>query len=103
MTADLLIADLRSRGVTLVPDGDRLRCRPKSALDPEDLAALAEHKAEVLAVLRAQTSSPVPGKLVCWACRERRFWLSIHGVVVCGLCHPPPPDLVAEWLDPHVD
>ncbi len=36
-----------------------------------------------------------------------RLWRSVHGVVVCGDCHPPSiPDLVSEWLpitkgDPH--
>ncbi len=35
----------------------------------------------------------------CPACRERRFWRSVYGVVVCGVCHPPAaPHLVAEWL-----
>ncbi len=30
-----------------------------------------------------------------------RLWRSIHGVVVCGDCHPPAtPNLVAEWLPP---
>ena len=44
--------------------------------------------------------SPTATPLVCYACHERRFWLSIHGVMVCGLCHPPgSPDLVAEWIE----
>ena len=96
MTAETLIADLRGRGVTLVPDGEYLRCRPKSALTPEDLEILKAHKAKVLATLRTEASP----KLVCYACRERHFWRSIHGVVICGTCHPPAsPDLVAEWLE----
>ncbi len=37
----------------------------------------------------------------CFACNARRTWRSIHGVTVCGLCHPPAsPKLVAEWIDP---
>lgn len=95
MTAAALIADLRSRGVTLVADGERLRCRPRSALSDDDLSALRAHKSEVLARLR----SPTKADLVCRACRERRFWRSIHGVVVCGTCHPPAaPRLVERWL-----
>ncbi len=33
-------------------------------------------------------------------CHGTRFWRSVHGVVLCGTCHPPAaPELVAEWLD----
>ena len=96
MTAADLIADLRSRGVTLVADGERLRCRPRSALSDDDLSALRAHKSEVLARLRSRTKAD----LVCHACRERRFWRSVYGVVVCGTCHPPAaPDLVTEWIE----
>jgi hypothetical protein len=35
----------------------------------------------------------------CPACHSRRFWRSVHGVVVCAVCHPPAgPGLVAEWI-----
>jgi hypothetical protein len=96
VTAVGLIADLRARGVILVVDGERLRCRPRSALSDDDLGALRAHKSEVLARLR----SPSNTALVCRTCRERRFWRSIHGVVVCGTCHPPgAPGLVTEWID----
>ena len=96
MTVGALIADLRARGVTLVPDGERLRCRPRAALSQEDLAALKAHKAEVLASLRTEVSS----NLVCYACGGERFWHSIHGTATCARCHPPAsPDLVAEWID----
>ena len=98
MTADTLIAELRSRGVELVAEGDRLRCRPKSALTPADLEELRAHKAEVLARLSPDADRAAT-KVVCYCCRESRFWRSIHGQVVCGICHPPAhPDLVAEWI-----
>ena len=38
MTAAALVADLRARGVELVPAGDRLRFRPASAVPPESRA-----------------------------------------------------------------
>ena len=96
MTAAALIAALRARGVTLVADGERLRCRPGSLLTAEDLEALQAHKVEVLATLQPR---PTAARVVCYACRERRFWRSIHGVVVCGTCHPPAaPRLVERWL-----
>jgi len=41
-----------------------------------------------------------PGAGPCYWCGRREWWRSIHGVVVCGHCHPPAvPGLVVEWLD----
>jgi hypothetical protein len=38
----------------------------------------------------------------CKVCRGRKAWRSIHGTVICGLCHPPAsPALVAAWLEEH--
>ena len=35
----------------------------------------------------------------CERCGSTTFWRSVHGVVICGDCHPPAsPRLVAEWL-----
>ncbi len=37
----------------------------------------------------------------CRTCQGLRFWRSIYGQVICGICHPPAhPGVVAEWLDP---
>ena len=47
-----LVGTLRTRGVTLRPDGDLLRIRPASMVSPDEKAALRVHKAEVLALLR---------------------------------------------------
>lgn len=34
----------------------------------------------------------------CCACNGTESWLSIHGVTICGRCHPPANDrLVALW------
>ena len=95
MSPERLVADLRARGVTLAVDGDLLRCRPRSALTVDDLATLRANKPAVLSFLRAEQV----GRLVCHTCREQRFWLSVYGVVVCGVCHPPATERhVAEWL-----
>ena len=48
-----LVAQLRARGVTLEPDGPTLVIRPASAVRPEEITALRQHKADVLALLRA--------------------------------------------------
>jgi hypothetical protein len=47
--------------------------------------------------LRPDASAARP---VCWTCRSRRFWRSVHGRTVCARCHPPAvPELVAQWLE----
>jgi len=140
-TLDLLaglIADLDRAGVKeLIPEGDRLRYRPKSALTPDLADRLRTHKADLLAVLRPAEAlgegepgpGPFPGWVQapdtrgrlglqspaapvpfgawedlpvwsdsapadpaaspCYGCGRRHWWRSIHGVVVCGHCHPP--------------
>ncbi len=99
MTAAALVADLRARGVTLVADGNKLRCRPKSALSAVDLAALAELKPQIIAALQAPKTDTVAAPIVCYSCRSGRFWRSTSGVVICANCHPPAaPDLVSGWL-----
>ena len=53
MTPEALVAELRARGVELRAVGDRLRYKPASALTPADVEVLRQHKAAVLALLRA--------------------------------------------------
>jgi hypothetical protein len=48
--ADLL-AELSRRGITLRPAGPHLGVSPRSALTPELLARIREHKAEILSTL----------------------------------------------------
>jgi hypothetical protein len=62
VTASALVADLRRRGVTLEPRGDRLRyCAPAGVLTDADREALRRHKAQVVALLRAAPSEPAGG------------------------------------------
>ena len=49
--ADLL-AHLSRLGVELVPRGDRLRYRPRSAVTPDLVERLRTHKTQLLAILR---------------------------------------------------
>jgi hypothetical protein len=43
---------------------------------------------------------PPPKDPSCPVCGRRERWVSIHGVSVCGYCHPPAsPELVARWTD----
>jgi len=53
VTSTALLADLRRRGVTLELDDSRLRYRaPAGALTAADRGALAEHRDELLALVR---------------------------------------------------
>src|SRR5262245_13487184 len=48
-----------------------------------------------------ERGSPSARDRLCPACRRYAWWLSIHGMVVCGRCHPPASsELVRGWLDP---
>lgn len=50
----------------------------------------------------SQESTPIPDlrSKPCWRCHSQRFWLSVHGAVVCATCHPPASQqLVRQWID----
>jgi hypothetical protein len=35
----------------------------------------------------------------CHICHTSSWWLSVHGPLVCGVCHPPAiPDIVKRWI-----
>jgi len=51
MLVSEVLAEVGRRGVSLFPKGDRLRFWPKSALTPELLEELEEHKGEILVAL----------------------------------------------------
>jgi hypothetical protein len=57
VTPATLVAKLQARGVILRPDGETLKVRPVSKVAAEELEALRQHKAEVLALL---TTVPTP-------------------------------------------
>ena len=57
MTPAALVETLRARGVTIEPRGDKLRVVPASSISPEEVEALRQHKAAVLALLAGK--SPV--------------------------------------------
>jgi hypothetical protein len=52
MSARTLLEELRERGVELVADGEQLLYRPRNIVTPELAAAIKEHKAEILRIVR---------------------------------------------------
>ena len=71
-----------------------------------DAPATSDKTREQAEQLRGQLGFPEfdmrtsePGIDPCYWCGRFHWWRSIHGVVVCGNCHPPAvPQLVAEWI-----
>ena len=50
---------------------------------------------------RAPRQFHKPGDGPCNWCHRFEWWRSVHGVIICGWCHPPAmPNLAVEWLRP---
>ena len=56
MQAQELLENLMERGITVRPDGNLLRVRPKSRLTPELIGELREHKPELLRLVSDRRS-----------------------------------------------
>jgi hypothetical protein len=117
MSAAELLADLARLGIRLDACGDQLRFHPRSALQPDLLARLKTHKAEILAILRPHTATKSPTTLAPayslakfdWSsgycpgqpvirkgvrhkresCPSRQSWRHIWGDFYCLDCWPP--------------
>ncbi len=50
---EILLAELRGRGITLQAHGDKLRYRPRDQMTPDLIERLKAHKDDVLAILAA--------------------------------------------------
>lgn len=62
MTATDVLVELTARGVTLTPEGDRVRYRgPKGAMTPELLEQVTKHKPELLAFFKGKVAEVLPG------------------------------------------
>lgn len=59
------------------------------------------NRATTLTTETTETPCPAVVALRCFACRGHRFWISVFGVTVCAVCHPPAdPSFVAQWITP---
>src|SRR5688572_2786883 len=54
MSPEALLEKARAAGLTLKPDGQRLRVRPAERLTPELRSVLLEHKSALLAILQSE-------------------------------------------------
>jgi hypothetical protein len=80
MSAKALLEELRERGVELVPDGDRLRYRPKQATTTDLLDRLKAHKQQLLKLLewerRKLEETDRRGLVIRWS--EYPIWIKLH-------------------------
>jgi hypothetical protein len=99
-----IVAKIERIGGHVFLEGDRLKARVPDG-HPEASALVEElrtQKAEVIRLLR-ESGPPPHSDLAepehCGACLGFIFWLSVHGVKVCAVCHPPAsPRVVRAWL-----
>lgn len=72
-----------------LPPDDQAEKRTERAAIMENDGGLARDEAEAKACL----SYPC-------LCRGLKFWVSIHGPIICGSCHPPAmQSLVIRWIE----
>jgi hypothetical protein len=99
-----IVTKIERIGGQVFLEGDLLKARiPESHPDARALVEeLRTQKAEVIRLLK-ENAPPPRADLIererCCACRGFLFWLSIYGVKVCALCHPPAsPNVVRAWF-----
>lgn len=91
MTATELLGELHRRGIEVVAVRDKLRFRPRKAVSLDLLAALATHKAEIIAALTGGKTTgfgKCPGPEKCAGC---------YPIPGGRYMHPPKP--TQDWLD----
>lgn len=56
------------------------------------IMAISGNPEEFEAETRAVLSFPC-------SCGGNRFWVSVHGPIICGACHPPQEKAVKRWVE----
>jgi hypothetical protein len=86
LTPGDLLAELSGRGITLEPQGDKIKYRaPVGALTPELKEAVSNHKTALLQLLTAPPADAMSEE-PCPACGTRERWLWIDGRLLCRVC-----------------
>jgi len=80
MTAKVLLAELRGRGLEVMAEGDLLRYRPKSAITPELLDRLRAHKPSLLKLLAWEGRDLEEANRRGFVAKQSREpgWISLH-------------------------
>ncbi|MDP9353920.1 MAG: hypothetical protein M3R02_01300, partial [Chloroflexota bacterium] len=98
MTAAMLFADLRARGIHLELAGDQLRCRADVGILTSDLAAIIKtHKSALIAHLREEEVA------VAWRLHAMREQIPERGPIPFLVAVPnvaPAPDTCLSCGDP---
>lgn len=127
--AQALLREACARGLELQPEGKGLRVRGRLDPDLRErlrhhkgeILGLLRRAASPIAKLpplepgesfaiwlllgdgsleKVSGAGPGPGEGACGTCGRQQWWLSVHGAVVCGVCHPPATRaLVASWIE----
>ena len=79
----------------LADGGERLKIKaPKGTITDEIRQALGRERAAIWTLLRSRRAG------CCACCKDSRFWMSVHAVVICATCHPPADSsLAVEWVE----
>ena len=105
MDAYVLLSDLLSRGISLIPNGEVLTAEPASRLSDADRTAIRQSKNHLLRILSqngesehlieatfsAVTTTDRDREVrsefpPCPQCKIARYWITPGGKVVCGKC-----------------
>jgi hypothetical protein len=97
MSAEVMLEELRARGIELFSDGNRLKYRcPSGAMTDNLRQAIREHKAKLITLLtERRTPSPEPepplGKVgrhgkPCPVCSDTWQWPTTTGAWICAWC-----------------
>ena len=83
-TADLM-ADLTRLGIDVGAEGDRIWYRPRSAVKPDLIDRMREHKAELLVMLRPNAQRVQPATVRCPWCSGAAL-VDADGGLACKAC-----------------
>ena len=113
MDARQIVNELESIGVRLHVQGAKVKLRgpEKYVKDPAILERVRERKPEIVAFLSRENEPQLAKENIgfeptlqapterCRACNGYVFWQSVHGPVICVVCHSPAnPRLVKQWV-----
>lgn len=103
MTPAALLANLRGWGVEVRARGDKLRLSPQSALTPELLALVKDHKPGLLELLTTPAFSAAESRMLAGAPADMLAAVEavkrvFPGAEVTGVQRPAPSP---RWVGPH--